>query len=976
MTNSNLSIIPKLAVAFVASAVIPASVGLVLQERQSSERAENHTEAHLESLALDRESLLQEHVASLVSVASGLAESQLVEEYLVGLNAQTNGSSHLETVGELTEDLFHATQQEFWGKTHHIFLINAEGTVVLSPPKGDYPGRFRAPYAPDPSELERLGGHLGSSLASKEFFPQALKEPTVTSFFGFEEADHYHQLVLNPVRDDEGVTIGVVAAEVCIDSVIALLSDGFTLGQSGKVTLATATGYRVVHGKSEESNRVDSEGLRQCMETGHRAFGHYRVDGDREVYGMYLPSAIHPWIVCIEIDQSEVLMESRQAKIFMGKILTLIAVAMGFLGMFLGTWFGKPLRKLAAAAQRVSEGNIEQPIPNTRGLDEIGILERSMESMRARLYEQILTLDRRVEGKTLQLAKVLDEVQSSKERYALAVRGSKDGLWDWNLETNSIYFAPRWKELLGRSGAEVGDTLESWINLIVRDKRESFQLELNSHLESEFDQFDTEVEMMHSDGKPRWMLCRAASIRDKQGRVIRLAGSLADITDLKKAQRELAQLAHHDRLTGLANRDLFVDRLQHTMARHRRDSRSCFAVLFFDFDRFKVINDSLGHNVGDALLVSIAERFTNELREVDTAARFGGDEFVVILDRVEDLADAEQVCDRLLHAFAQPHHLLGHVVVSTASIGLVMGDETYRDAASILRDADTAMYQAKTGGRAQYRVFDREMHSSAVQRLNLENDLRNADLDCEFKLYYQSIVELGTGRIMGFEALVRWEHPVLGIVPPDSFVPIAEETGLIVPLGEWILRTATRKLKEWQAEFQREGELFMNVNLARRQLLHPSLPDTLADLIREFDLNPGDVKLEITETTVMDERHDMVPAMESIRAMGFPLAMDDFGTGHSSLGCLHSFPIDVLKIDRSFIKNLGESREFTAVVQAIVTLAHHLDLEVVAEGVETAGQLAQLEVLGCSYVQGYLFSKPLLPEDAAKLLREGLPKVA
>lgn len=975
MQKANLSIIPKLAVAFLASAIIPASVGLVLLEQQGSEQTLEHTQAHLESLAVDREELLKGHIGSIQESASTLANSQLAERYLTAL-LEGGDRKELEFVGELTEDLFHQTQKDLWGKSHHIFLTDPKGKVILSPPHHNYEGDFRLPFSPNPEKIAVLGSHLGEFVGDNGFFDNGLEEATVTTFFSFEEQDHYHQLIMHPVKDADGLTQGVVVVEVAIDTITDLLSSGFTLGTSGKVTLATTTGARVVHHMGEKAGIRDSEGLRESILTGELTYGNYRVDGNRDVFGMYLPSAIHPWIVCIEIDQDEVGMAAGANKVFMVKILALIAAAMGILGMVLGTWFGKPLRKLSSAAQRVSDGNIELSIPITRGKDEIGTLERSMESMRVRLYEQIINLDRRVEGKTLQLAKVLDEVQTSKEQYTLAIRGSKDGLWDWDLETNKVYFAPRWKELLGRTEDEVSDTPEAWIELIVPQERDVFKMELNDHLESEFDQFDTEVEMLHSDGKPRWMLCRAASIRNKKGRVIRLAGSLADITDLKKAQSDLAEMAHHDRLTGLANRELFVDRLQQTMARARRDDRLSFAVLFFDFDRFKVINDSLGHNVGDALLVSISERFEEELREVDTAARFGGDEFVVILDRVEGLAAAEMVCDRLLNAFAQPHHLFGHIVVSTASIGLVMGDDSYRDAASILRDADTAMYQAKTGGRAQYRVFDREMHSNAVERLNLENDLRNADMDNEFRLYYQSIVELDTGEIMGFEALVRWEHPTLGLVSPDSFIPIAEETGLIVPLGEWILTTATRQLKEWQRDFGREGTLFMNVNLARRQLLHPSLKGTLESLTEEFELKPGDVKLEITETTVMDERHDMVPAMEEIRAMGFPLAMDDFGTGHSSLGCLHAFPIDVLKIDRSFINNLGDSREFTAVVQAIVTLAHHLDLEVVAEGVETAGQLAQLHVLGCLYVQGYLFSRPLPSEEAGKLLQEGLPRVA
>ncbi|MCP5024280.1 MAG: EAL domain-containing protein [bacterium] len=971
-----MSIIPKLALAFLASAIIPASVGLVLLEDHRSERHQNETQAQLGFLAADCEELLKAHVASIQEVASMFASSRLVTNYLEGLEGSDRQTSSAENAGRLVEDMVHKAQRELWGKTHHIFLTDTTGRIVLSPPRGDYVGSFRDPLEPSDEEIASHGSHLGGSLDANECFKQSLSEPTVTNITSFRERDHHHQLIMHPVKDAMGTPLGVVVVEVAIDAVTDLLSSGFTLGESGRVTLASSTGHSMTQNGDESAQAMNSQGLRDSILSGEMTSGEYLLDDGREVLGHYQPSSVRPWILCIEIDQAEVGMATRSNRALMFQILGLIAVAMGILGVLMGTWFGRPLRKLSAAAQRVSEGSVEESIPISHGLDEIGILERSMEGMRVRLCEQITTLDRRVEGKTLQLAKVLDEVQTSKDRYALAVLGSQDGLWDWDLETQEIYFAPRWKELLGLSGGEVGDTLEAWMALIAYHEREMFQMELQQHLEGDFDQFDTEVEMVHADGKPRWMLCRAASIRNKKGKAIRLAGSLADITDLKKAQSDLRQMAHHDRLTGLSNRELFVDRLQQTMARARRDSDSAFAVLFFDFDRFKVINDSLGHNVGDALLVSIAERFHRELREVDTAARFGGDEFVVILDSVGCQSEASQVCDRLLNAFAQPHNLLGHQVVSTASIGLVMGDPAYTDASSMIRDADTAMYQAKTGGRAQYRIFDRKMHSDAVKRLNLENDLRNSDMDSEFRLYYQSIVRLDTVEIVGFEALVRWEHPVHGLVPPDDFIPVAEETGLIVPLGEWILRTATSQLKQWQEQFDCEDSLFMNINIARRQLLHPSLKITLESLLEEFELKPGDVKLEITETTVMDERHDMVPAMEDIRAMGFPLAMDDFGTGHSSLGCLHAFPIDVLKIDRSFIDTLGDSREFTAVVQAIVTLAHHLELDVVAEGVETKEQLAQLQVLGCLYVQGYLFSKPLPPLEAAELLGRGLPRVA
>ncbi|MFT5050536.1 MAG: diguanylate cyclase (GGDEF)-like protein/PAS domain S-box-containing protein [Chlamydiales bacterium] len=976
MPRFSSSIIIKLAASFLVAALIPVSIALVMLEEEGASKIVGRTQENLETLAQDKEDLIKAHVNSLQMAASTLARSEVVTRFLTEVDGPMEPGSESFMLGALAEDLVHSTQDTLWGATHHVFLTNTRGEVILSPPHGEYDDAYRAPFTADELARKTLGTHLGHSIAEHDFFDEALTSPTITSFFGFEERDHFHQLILHPVLAPDGTPLGLVVVEVAIDAVTNLLTGGFTLGESGKVTLATILGQRVVHSRDADTGIIDSEGLHDAIRTGEATFGDYLVDREREVFGIYLPSSIHPWIVCIEIDRAEVMREAAAMRTYMFKILGITALVLGIVGTLLGMWFGKPLVRCAAAARRVSEGIIKEPIPISRGLDEIGTLERATESMRSRLSDQIQTLDQRVEEKTIQLTGVLEEVRMSQDRFALAVRGSKDGIWDWDLETGKIYFAPRWKELLGLDEDDIGDSPDLWFGLIADEQRADFKLLLERHIDGRTDQLHTEVKMAHADGEPRWMLCRAAAIRDDAGKAVRLAGSLADITDLKQAQQDLRRMANHDRLTGLPNRELFNDRLQQTIARSKRRSGNDFAVLFFDFDRFKVINDSLGHDVGDALLISIAERFHEELREADTAARFGGDEFVVILDDVVDLQTAEDVCDRLLSAFAAPHSLHGHEVVSTASIGLVLHEGVYDDAASMIRDADTSMYQAKTGGRAQYRVFDKVMHSDAVRRLQLEQDMRNVDMDEEFRLVYQSILNLDTGEIIGFEALVRWAHPEHGLMPPDAFVHIAEETGLIVPLGAWVLRTATRQLKEWQVRSGREDSLFMNVNIARRQLLHPSLVGTLTNLIEKFDLKSGDVKLEITETTVMDERHDMIPAMKELRDLGFPLVMDNFGTGHSSLSCLHRFPIDVLKIDRSFIASLGKSREFTAVIQAIVTLAHHLDLDVVAEGIETPEQLAQLQVLGCMYAQGYLFSRPLNAIDAGRSLDGGLPRVA
>lgn len=607
-------------------------------------------------------------------------------------------------------------------------------------------------------------------------------------------------------------------------------------------------------------------------------------------------------------------------------------------------------------------------VQGTRELRSIAAAQASAERARDEIEEEVGRRTALLEERTA-------ELRASEERYALAERGTQDGLWDWNLLTDKVYYAPRWKELLGLRAEEVGDTPREWFGRIVSSQISDFHQKLSAHIEGDAGRLETELEMNHAGGGSRWMLCRAAAIRDSRGKAVRLAGSLTDITELKQAQENLRQMAHHDRLTGLPNREVFKDRLRGMMARARREPHRLFAVLFFDFDRFKLINDSLGHGVGDALLVSIGRRFREVLRAGDTVARFGGDEFVVLLADVADRAEAFATCDRLLEAFARAHEIQGREVVSTASIGVAFSSMGYDDADGMIRDADVAMYQAKLGGRGTWREFDATMYAAAVDRLNLEQDLRRADLEREFVLLYQPIASLSTGEITGVEALIRWNHPTLGLVGPDQFIEAAEETGMIIPIGEWVVRAACRQIRSWEDEHG-ISDLIVNVNLSRRQLIDPDLPGKLRATVDRFGVPPARLRIEITETDVMDERCDMSGVLDQIRSRGFSLAMDDFGTGQSSLWCLHNFPLDVLKIDRSFVRHMELRREFTAVMQAIISLSHNLNLKVVAEGVETEEQLAQLQAMDCEYAQGYLFSKPAGSDEIVRMLGRGVGRRA
>lgn len=434
--------------------------------------------------------------------------------------------------------------------------------------------------------------------------------------------------------------------------------------------------------------------------------------------------------------------------------------------------------------------------------------------------------------------------------------------------------------------------------------------------------------------------------------------------NLERANRQLEITATTDSLTGLPNRAVFLNRLELILARSRRDN-SRFAVCFIDFDRFKVINDSLGHKAGDTLLCLIADILCSEVREVDTVARLGGDEFVVLLSDLKSWSDAEEVTARLLDRLARPHQIGTHHVVTTASIGVVTSERVYESPIEIIRDADAAMYQAKESGKARVVVFDQQMHRSAVQRLSLEADLRKAAASCEqFRLVYQPIVELDSGRLKGFEALLRWDHPDHGLIQPIDFITIAEDTGMIIHIGHWVMRTAANQVSDWNRRLCGERKLCMNVNVSKCQLLHPDFLKQALACREMFGLSPEDLHLEITESSVADSRNDLTATLRKLRGHGFPIAMDDFGTGMSSLSSLHGFPIDVLKIDQAFIRVLDRDRSLLAVVTSITSLAENLGIKTVAEGIESEDIVAALQSINCTWGQGYYFAKPMAPGDA------------
>ncbi|MFI5382359.1 MAG: EAL domain-containing protein [Tepidisphaerales bacterium] len=453
-----------------------------------------------------------------------------------------------------------------------------------------------------------------------------------------------------------------------------------------------------------------------------------------------------------------------------------------------------------------------------------------------------------------------------------------------------------------------------------------------------------------------------------------------EIVERKRAEDDLRTAARIDRLTGLSNRNLLLDRLSQAILRAQRTAGYRFAILYIDLDGFKLINDSMGHQQGDLLLAEAARRLREDVRAIDTvsaqltgntAARLGGDEFIILLDGIASDADAQLVAGRVLKVLSQPYVLQGHEVVCTASIGIVTSQVAGQDTEDMIRDADTALYEAKQAGRARHVVFDASMRTRVQARLGLENDLRKALEAKQLQLFYQPIISLETGRIDGFEALLRWRHPERGMVSPAEFIPVAEESGLILPIGEWVVREACRQLAEWRSTGAFGIVPPISVNLSRHQLVLSDLPARLSAILEETGVEPSDLHLEITESAVMRDPQTATGVLRQLKRLGFRIDLDDFGTGYSSLACLHQFPIDAVKIDRSFVANMEKGQDFVQFVNAIIMLAGSFRMAVVAEGVETQGQLALLQSLNCQYAQGYFFAKPMPPAQAIAFSAEG-----
>nr|WP_295837305.1 GGDEF and EAL domain-containing protein [uncultured Azospirillum sp.] len=559
-------------------------------------------------------------------------------------------------------------------------------------------------------------------------------------------------------------------------------------------------------------------------------------------------------------------------------------------------------------------------------------------------------------------------LRQSEERYALAAAGAADGLWDWHIDSGEVYYSPRWKAMLGFEEAEIAGSIDEWFQRVLPGDLDGLRTAINLHLTGERPHLQHEFRIRDKAGREMWMLVRGLAVRNEKGCAVRMAGSMTDITARKKAEQQILFNAVHDSMTGLPNRTLLLDRIGQALDRNRRAGARPFATIIIDLDRFKAINDALGTSAGDRVLRIVSRRLDASRRVGDTLARLSADEFAVLVDELDDAGDALEAAERMARSISRPVTLEeGRDVVLTASIGVALSQTGYDRAEDMLRDASLAMYRAKSGGRARIDVFDANLRRQAMAAMRMEADLRAALEQGQLCLHYQPIVLLETGAIAGFEALMRWNHPDRGLVSPAEFIPLAEETGLIAPMGRWALGEAVRQLAAWQARFPRATPLFMSVNVSTRQFRDDDIVGAVRDLLDAVPIPPSSLKLELTESLLVQDPDECRMLMQSLRDMDVRLSIDDFGTGYSSLAYLHKLPVDVLKIDRSFVRAVSTGEGNAAIVQVIAGLATILRLDCVAEGVETADEAVYLRDL-CQYAQGYHFARPALPEAVERLL--------
>lgn len=652
-----------------------------------------------------------------------------------------------------------------------------------------------------------------------------------------------------------------------------------------------------------------------------------------------------------------VLAQARQAIIQQGALIAVIEIIITFVLLSaIGYLLSNKLARLLAGSKAIADGYLDHRLPD-EGDDELARLARHFNIMASTLQQRVS-----------ELQQTADRLKISDQRYALAMRGANDGLWDWDIVTNRTYFSPRFYQIIDLPASDFETTPAPFIERLHPDEAASYRSRMLEHLRGENPQFMFEHRIRQTDGSYRWIMTRGVALRDTSGRAIRMAGSISDVNLRKRAEEQLTHDALHDGLTGLPNRALFIEHVRLALGQQRRDHSYRFAVLAINLERFHLVNDSYGHATGDHLLQAVGQHFGSLLREGDLLARVGGDQFAVLLNGIDDTTAAFRHAETLaeLRGFETPG--ADRTLFPKCRIGLVISDDERTEGEALLRDADNALQTARKSDSSPITVFHASMHAQALNTLQLETDLRNALVADTLAVHYQPIMALDDRTIGSFEALVRWAHPVHGMLPPSQFVPLAEALDLIHDLGLFVLRRTCEDIRRWQTEAGEPPVPPVSVNLSSRQFSRAGLAEELIAIVNGHDLAPRQIRFEVTESILARADGPANDTLRKLRNAGFKVLIDDFGTGFSALSYLHTIPCDVIKLDGSFVGAITHDARLRTIVRRSIELAHDLGIAVVAECIETEEQARTLGEMDCDFGQGYLFSRPLPSDGAARFL--------
>lgn len=825
---------------------------------------------------------------------------------------------------------------------------------------------------------------IGLSVDDRQYYKESMNGDTYISDRQIAKTANRELVVVasTPIKDEKGTTIGVLANTVKLTYIKDLISN-VKIGDTGYAYLVDSRGYIVAHpeenklGRLVENDKIISALARLSNGEEVRQQGETYTYQGKSKYMEYSPIPGTKWILAVTQDVADINSSATQLLfiILLATFVTLVA------GIFVSINFSRtitdPITHLTDAMSKAANGDLTARC-EFESKCEFGQLSDNFNIMIERLYlshEELAAVYEELSATEEELRAQYDELlhneealRNSDERYRLALDGANDVIWEWNLQTREFFASDKWTEITGYRVTKKMH-LDILIKTIIHpEDSKKAQEDLRAHIDGITSYYKSEFRIKDRLGNYKWVSVRGKRLTDSEGKPVKLAGSLTDISERKNAEEKIKFMAYHDSLTNLPNRASFIEKLAEDLKRCKQTG-SEGAVLFIDLDDFKKVNDTLGHEAGDQLLKHISGMLALAKSDNGTVFRFSGDEYLILESNIESSTEVIKVANDVLNIFRSPFILNDKEVYITASIGITIYPGDGDDATSILKNADTAMYKAKEAGKNKYEFYDQQMYDGLDRKTKIEMILRNSIKNKELTLYYQPLVEVESGRIAGFEVLLRLFNDELGYIPPGEFIAIAEETGLIVSIGEWVLREACMQNKVWkQKNYDYD---YIAVNISAVQLQQSDFLDMIKRVVQETTIQPKELELEITESIVMKSLDSTVRILGELRKMGVRVALDDFGTGYSSLNYLRRMPIDTLKVDKSFIDGISSNITEEAIADGIIQMAHKMNLEVVAEGVEYQSQLQVLSKQKCNKVQGYLFSRPIPAADTEEVLKRG-----